>query len=58
MAVAGRPDLARALVAAAGFIPASVEYGEHTPDGRHVGGQYRWAGTADELWDTETAIVN
>jgi hypothetical protein len=48
-AVAGRPDVAHALVAAAGFISARIEYGEHSPDGRYVGWQHRWAGTAGEL---------
>jgi hypothetical protein len=57
-AVAGRPDLARVLVAAAGFIPARIEYGEHSLDGRYVDWQHRWAGTAGELWDVATAVVS
>jgi hypothetical protein len=36
-AVAGRPDVARALVAAAGFVPARIEYGSAQSDGRYVG---------------------
>ncbi|MBB3084226.1 hypothetical protein [Geodermatophilus sabuli] len=56
-AVAGRPELARALVAAAGFVPACIEYGEHSPGGRYVGWRHRWAGTAGELWDAATAVV-
>ncbi len=57
-AVAGRPELTRALVATAGFIPACIEYGKHGLDGRYVGWQHRWTGTAGELWDAATAVVS
>src|SRR5215210_7626017 len=51
LAVVGRPDVARALVAAAGFVPARIEYGSSNPDGRYVRWKHRWSGTAGELWD-------
>ena len=57
-AVAGRPELTSALVATAGFIPACIEYGKHCLDGRYVGWQHRWAGTAGELWDAATAVAS
>ncbi len=56
-AVVGRPDRARAPVAAAGFIPARIAYGEYIPGGRYVCWQHSWAGTAEELWNVATAVV-
>lgn len=56
-AVAGRPDVAQALVATAGFVPARIEYGSSWPDGRYVGWQHSWRGTAGELWDSVADVM-
>jgi hypothetical protein len=54
VAVESRPELARALVATAGFTPARLEYGDSCPDGRYVRWEHQWRGTAGELWDVVT----
>jgi hypothetical protein len=57
LAVAARPELARILVAVAGFTPARIQYDVHGPDGRYVAWQYSWPGTAAELWDTTVTVL-
>lgn len=57
-AVLARPDLARALVATAGFVPARIEYETSSPDGRYLAWEHRWSGTAGELWDLATGVTS
>lgn len=56
-AVTGRPDVARALVEAAGFVPTRIDYDGSQPDGRYVRWQHTWVGTAGELWDSTTGAL-